>query len=106
MAVGSSMKSDYAAALEYLEQCLATAKEMGDRKREANTYSNMSNVYRNLGDLPLALAQLQKSRTIDTELDNTEGLAGTFNNIGTIHTELGDMPKALEHYERSAALYE
>ncbi len=106
MAVGSSMKSDYAASLEYLQQCLTTAKEMGDRKREANTYSNMSNVYRNLGDLPMALAQLQKSRTIDTELDNTEGLAGTFNNIGTIHTELGDMPKALEHYQRSAVLYE
>jgi class 3 adenylate cyclase len=65
----------------------------------------MSNVYRNLGDLPLALAQLQKSQAIDTELDNTEGLAGTFNNIGTIHTELGDMPKALEHYQRSATLY-
>lgn len=105
LAVGSSMKSDYATALDYLQLGLTTAKEMGDRKREANTYSNMSNVYRNLGDLPLALAQLQKSRAIDTELENTEGLAGTFNNIGTIHTELGDMPKALEHYQRSAVLY-
>ncbi len=106
MAVGSSMKSDYSAALAYFQQCLTTAKEMGDRKREANTYSNLSNVYRNLGDLPMALAQLQKSQAIDTELKNTEGLAGTFNNIGTIHTELGDMAKALEHYQRSANLYE
>lgn len=106
LAVGSSMKSDYAMSLGYLQQCLLTARDMLDRKREANTYSNMSNVYKNLGDLPLALEHLQKSLRIDTELKNAEGLAGTFNNMGNIHTELGDLPKALEHYQRSAALYE
>ncbi|MEO8588202.1 MAG: adenylate/guanylate cyclase domain-containing protein [Flavobacteriales bacterium] len=106
LAVGSSMKSDYTASLDYLQQCLLTARAMMDRKREANTYSNMSNVYKNLGDLPLALEHLQKSLRIDTELKNKEGLAGTFNNMGNIHTELGELPKALEHYQRSAALYE
>ncbi len=106
LAVGSSMKSDYATSLEYLEQCLLTARAMSDPKREANTYSNMSNVYKNLGDLPLALEHLQKSLRIDTELGNKEGLAGTYNNIGNIHTELGDLPKALEHYQRSAQLAE
>ena len=106
MAVGSSMKSDYAASLEYLQQCLTTAKEMGDRKREANTYSNMSNVYRNLGALPLALKHLQQSLRIDLQLDNKEGLAGTYNNVGNIHTELQDLPNALLNYEKSAALAE
>lgn len=106
MAVGSSMKSDYAASLNYFQQCLLTAQAMKDRKREANTFSNMSNVYKNLGDLPLALEHLQKSLRIDTELGNTEGLAGTYNNIGNIHTELGDLPKALEQYQRSAQLAE
>ncbi len=106
LAVGSSMKGDYAASLEHLTQCLTTAKELRDRKREANTYSNMSNVYRNLGDLPLALRYLQMSLRLDTELDNKEGLAGTYNNIGNIHTELGDLPQALAQYERSAQLAE
>ncbi|MBL0034949.1 MAG: tetratricopeptide repeat protein [Flavobacteriales bacterium] len=106
LAVGSSMKSDYATSLDYLQQCLLTARAMPDPKREANTYSNMSNVYKNLGDLPLALEHLQKSLRIDTELGNREGLAGTYNNIGNIHTELGDLPKALEHYQRSAQLAE
>ncbi len=106
MAVGSSMKSDYAASLSYFQQCLLTAQAMKDRKREANTFSNMSNVYKNLGDLPLALEHLQKSLRIDTELGNAEGLAGTYNNIGNIHTELGDLPKALEQYQLSAQLAE
>ena len=106
LAVGSSMKSDYVTSLDYLQQCLLTARAMPDPKREANTYSNMSNVYKNLGDLPLALEHLQKSLRIDTELSNKEGLAGTYNNIGNIHTELGDLPKALEHYQRSAQLAE
>ena len=106
LAVGSSMKSDYAAALEHLQHCLGIAREMHDAKREANTYSNLSNVYRSLGDLPTALEQLQKSLRIDTELGNAEGLAGTYNNIGNVHTELHDLPNALANYEKSAALYE
>ena len=106
LAVGSSMKSDYSAALTHLHACLALAKAMKDLKREANTYSNLSNVYRSLGDLPMALTQLQKSLRIDTELDNKEGLAGTYNNMGTIQTELNNHRDALEHYERSAALAE
>jgi len=106
LAVGSSMKSDYSAALTHLHAGLALAKAMKDLKREANTYSNLSNVYRSLGDLPMALTQLQKSLRIDTELDNKEGLAGTYNNMGTIQTELNNHRDALQHYERSAALAE
>ena len=106
LAVGSSMKSDYAASLDYFDHCLTTAKALHDRKREANTYSNMSNVYKNVGDLPQALQQLQKSLRIDTELQNKEGLSGTYNNIGNVHTELGDLNSALDNYQRSAALAE
>ncbi|MBK9176570.1 MAG: tetratricopeptide repeat protein [Flavobacteriales bacterium] len=106
LAVGSSMRSDYTTALTHLQQCLTVAQAIGDRKRQANTYSNMSNVYKNIGDLPMALEQLQKSLRIDQALDNKEGLAGTYNNIGNIHTELGDLRMALEHYRRSAALAE
>ncbi|HRD53505.1 MAG TPA: adenylate/guanylate cyclase domain-containing protein [Flavobacteriales bacterium] len=106
LAVGSSMKSDYSAALTHLHACLALAKAMKDPKREANTYSNLSNVYRSLGDLPMALTQLQKSLRIDSELGNKEGLAGTYNNMGTIQTELNNHRDALGHYERSAALAE
>lgn len=106
MAVGASLKSDHAASLEHLHRCLATARAMNDRRREANTYSNMSNVYKNLGDLPQALDQLQRSLRIDTEVGNKEGLTGTYNNIGNIHTELDDPSAALENYRRSAALAE
>ena len=56
LAVGSSMKSDYKASLEYLEQCLAVAQELNDPKRVANAYRNMSNVHKNTGDLSQALA--------------------------------------------------
>ena len=106
LAVGSSMKSDYSSALAHLHACLVLAKAMKDPKREANTYSNLSNVYRSLGDLPMALTQLQKSLRIDSELGNKEGLAGTYNNMGTIQTELSNHRDALGLYERSAALAE
>lgn len=38
---------------------------MPDPKREADTYSSMSNVCKNLGDLLLALEHLQKSLRIE-----------------------------------------
>lgn len=106
LAVGCSMHSDYTAALGHLQECLVLAKSMHDRKREANTYSNMSNVYRSLGDLPAALDRLQRSLRIDMELGNKEGLAGTYNNLGTIQTELNNHLEALGHYRMSAALAE
>jgi class 3 adenylate cyclase len=106
LAAGSSMQSDLRASLAYLEECLLTTRQLKDPKREANTYSNMSNVYKNLGALPLALKHLQQSLRIDLQLDNKEGLAGTYNNIGNIHTELQDLPNALLNYEKSAALAE
>lgn len=106
LAVGFSMHSDYTAALGQLQECLALAKALQDRKREANTYSNMSNVYRSLGDLPAALDRLQRSLRIDMDLGNKEGLAGTYNNLGTIQTELNNHREALDHYQKSAALAE
>ena len=105
LAVGSSMRSDPAGALAHFRKCLQAASDMGDRRREANTLSNMSNVYRGLGDLPQALEHLQRSLSIDAELGNNPGLAGTYNNIGNIHKELEDLPKALENYTRSVHLY-
>ena len=106
LAVGSSMKSDNQASLEYLEQCVAVAKEIGDRKREANAYRNMSNVHKNTGDLPQALAMCQKALIINEELGNKTGLADTYNTIGNLYTEQEESTKALENYERSRALYE
>ncbi len=106
LAVGNSMKSDYTAALTHLQECMQLARSMNDRKRIANTLSNMSNVYRNIGDLPMSLRLLQQSITIDKELGNDLGLAGTYNNIGNIHKELGEDEEALESYLQSAALYD
>ncbi|MFZ1688946.1 MAG: adenylate/guanylate cyclase domain-containing protein [Flavobacteriales bacterium] len=106
LAVGSSMKSDYKASLEYLEQCLEVAQELGDAKRVANAYRNMSNVHKNTGDLPQALAMCQKALVINEELGNKTGLADTYNTIGNLYTEQDDWPKALENYERSRTLYE
>lgn len=106
LAVGSTLRSDYAEALEHLRHGLRIAREIGDRRREANAHSNMSNVYRNLGDLPRALEALQSSMRIDLVLGNQEGLAGTYSNIGNIHAELGDLDLAIENYQRSASLAE
>ncbi len=106
MAVGSSMKSDYKASLEYLEQCLAVAQELDDPKRVANAYRNMSNVHKNTGDLPQALAMCQKALVINEQLGNKTGLADTYNTIGNLYTEQDEWGKALENYERSRALYE
>ncbi|MEO8067393.1 MAG: adenylate/guanylate cyclase domain-containing protein [Flavobacteriales bacterium] len=106
MAVGSSMKSDYKASLEYLEQCLAVAQELNDPKRVANAYRNMSNVHKNTGDLPQALAMCQKALVINEQLGNKTGLADTYNTIGNLYTEQDEWGKALENYEHSRALYE
>ncbi|MBL0044420.1 MAG: tetratricopeptide repeat protein [Flavobacteriales bacterium] len=49
LAAGFKMKSDLATALDHYEQCLVIAKSLNDRGRMANTFSNMSTVYKDLG---------------------------------------------------------
>ena len=105
LAAGFKMKSDLATALDHYEQCLVIAKSLNDRGRMANTFSNMSTVYKDLGDQPKALDLLQQSLRIDEELGNKEGMAGTYNNIGNTYKRLNDLAKALLNYERSAALF-
>ncbi len=42
---------DYSKAIEYQTQCLAIAKEVGDRSGEGGAYGNLKIAYRTLGTL-------------------------------------------------------
>ena len=105
LVIGCHVKSDFRTALVYLDSALTLAERIGDRKRIAGLFSNMSTMHRNLGDQSRALDLLQRSARIDEELSNQEGLAGTYNNIGNVYTDLGETQKALENYQRAAQLY-
>ena len=103
LAVGNKLRSDLSAALDYFNRCLEVARDMHDRGRMANTLSNMSTVYKDLGNQAKAIDLLQQSLRIDEGLGNKEGMAGTYNNIGNTYKRLNEPTKALENYQRSSA---
>ena len=49
------LMGDFKTAIDYNEQQLKVAKELGDRSREGKAYGNLGNVYRNLGEFKTAI---------------------------------------------------
>ena len=75
---------DYSTALDYYDQSLDLARELGDRAGESDTLTNIGIIYDFLGDYPTALDYYGQSVVLKRELGDRAGEARTLGNIGNI----------------------
>ena len=67
-------------------------------------FTNIGNVYRELGEYEIARKYYKNAFKIDTELygvDNHSHVARDHDNIGSAHRRLGEYISALEYYNKS-----
>ena len=93
--------SQFQAALQPFQQALALYQEIGDRRMEGVTRSNIALDYRRLGQYPKALEQFQQALDIAKEIDDRTGEGRTLNNIGLVYQSLGQYLQALEQYQQA-----
>jgi DNA-binding SARP family transcriptional activator/predicted negative regulator of RcsB-dependent stress response len=86
------------------QQCLAIAREAGNRQREAATLANLGWMYHELGDNARALASYEAALQVFTAIDDRGYLAITLQNIGDARSLLGDFTGAVEDLERSLVI--
>ena len=91
----------YAKTLLLLEQSLSISREIGDRKGEAKSLNNISQIYKCQGDYSNALDYLEQSLLIYREVGDKEGEGATLNNIAMIAFAKDDYSKALKYLEQS-----
>ncbi len=83
---------DYPRAIDYYQQSLAIAREIGNRQGEGAALGNLGNCYYRLGDFPRAIDYYQQSLAIAREIGNRRGEGNALGNLGNCYYSLGDSP--------------
>ncbi|MBV6452224.1 MAG: Photosystem I assembly protein Ycf3 [Anaerolineales bacterium] len=87
-------------AIEFYEQRMIIAREIGDRRGEGNALNNMGLAYADLGDARKAIEFYEQALLIDREIGDRRGEGADLGNLGIAYKNLGDARKAIEFYEQ------
>ena len=88
---------DYEKAIEYHEEPLKIAKEVGDRAGEGVAYGNIGNTYQLLGDYQKDIEYHEEELKISKEVGDRVGGGIANHNIGNGYFSLEQLEKAVEN---------
>lgn len=89
--------SDYAHAIEALENSQKIALALGDRLGEASCWNNLGLAYRRKGEYQRALQCQERHLQIAREIGNAKAEADALANIGLVYFSLGKADLAVEY---------
>ena len=95
---------DYKAAIEFDQQVLSIAKEIGDKDTEAKAYTNLGTGYYSVGDYEKAIEFHQQSLNIAKEIGNKGSEGKAYTSLGAGYYSLGDYKKAIEFHQQSLSI--
>ena len=93
--------SDFKKAIEFHENSLKIAKEIGDKAGESACYTNLGVAYDSLGDFRKAIEFHENSLKIKKEIGDKADESKCYTNLGVAYHSLGDFKKAIEFHENS-----
>ena len=74
--------------IEYLEQQLSIAIEVGDRAGQGRAYGNLGNAYQSLGQFQQAIEYHKQDLSIAIEVGDRAGQGGAYGNLGNAYDSL------------------
>ena len=95
---------DYKKAIEFYQQSLSIAKEIGEKGSEGVVYGNLGSAYASLNDYKKAIKFHQQSLSIAKEIGNKGSQGGAYGNLGNAYSSLGDYEKVIEFYQQSLSI--
>jgi CHAT domain-containing protein/Tfp pilus assembly protein PilF len=90
----------YERAINFYEQRLVIAREIGDRRGEGDTLGNLGVAYWSLGQYERAIDFYEQSLAIAREFGNRQGEANALGNLGIAYLDLGQYERAINSYEQ------
>jgi tetratricopeptide (TPR) repeat protein len=102
--IDASGRGQYREALNYFQQALEMALEVGDRAGEGDTLNNIGLVYWNQGLYGQALENYNQALVIRREVGDRDGEGDTLNNIGIVYSDQGMYDQALETYNQALVI--
>ena len=87
-------------AIEYYEQALKIAREIGDRREKAIVLAIWGSIH-DLGDAKKAIDYYEQALKIAREIGDRRGEGNGLGNLGLAYSDLGDAKKAIDYYEQA-----
>ena len=91
-------------AIEFCEQALAIAKEIGDRRGEGIVLGNLGLAYSDLGEPKKAIKFYEQALAVVREIGDRWGEGTSLGNLGVAYSELGELRKAIEFCKQALAI--
>jgi tetratricopeptide (TPR) repeat protein len=95
---------DYQKAIEYHEQALVIAREIGDWSEEGADLGNLGIAYYYLGQVEEAIKYYDQALVISQKIGDRRGEGADYRNLGIAYNNLGQVEKAIEYYEQALVI--
>jgi tetratricopeptide (TPR) repeat protein len=94
----------YQQSVAYLEQALAIAREIGDRRSQGRHLANLGLSYSNLGRYQQAVTYLEQALAIAREFGDLSSQGRHLGHLGNRYFELGRLSDAINCHEEALAI--
>jgi predicted ATPase/serine/threonine protein kinase/DNA-binding CsgD family transcriptional regulator len=102
----ASQQREYERAASMAQECLISAKELGNKSGIADALYLLGWIEENRGEYERAVVFVQESLELARELGNKSGIARGLGELGTIYIEQGQLLQAVTLVEESLQLYQ
>jgi tetratricopeptide (TPR) repeat protein len=99
-----SSLGEYRRAIEYHEQALAIAEEIGDRRGESASLGGLGDAYSSLGEYRRAIEYHVVALDTSREIGDRRGEAKDLSGLGSVFYNLEDYEHAREYYKQVHAI--
>jgi CHAT domain-containing protein/Tfp pilus assembly protein PilF len=94
----------YERSINYYEQALSIAQEIGDRNMEGSTLGNLGITYDSLGQYATAIDYYEQVLAIAQKIGDRQGEGNHLGNLGLVYSSLGQYATAIEHHEQALSI--
>ncbi len=97
---------DYHQAIDYHQQRLTIAQQIGNRNGEGSALGNLGIAYHSLGDYHQAIKYHQQHLTIAQQIGDRNGEGNALGNLGIAYHSLGDYHQAIKYHQQSLTIFQ
>ncbi len=98
------LQGDYARAVTALQNGLATARESGDKQRQAACLNTLAAIHALSANFPKALQYFRESLRLAQKTGSKFNEVQSLGNIANVYKDQGDIEQALTYYQKALAL--
>jgi tetratricopeptide (TPR) repeat protein len=88
-------------SINYYEQALKIAREIGDKCNEGGWLGDLGNSYRNLGNAKKAIEYYEQALLITRKIGDKRNEGATLGSLGNAYCMLGDTRKSIDYYKQA-----